>query len=66
MTNVLNILSPMFTAKDGIDQGDSISPLMWRIFYDPLLVAIQNESRLGYETEILWPHNVREKRTWKP
>ena len=32
-------LSPSFTAGDGLDQEDSIFPLMWHIFYDPLLIA---------------------------
>lgn len=31
-------LSDIFTAGDGIDQGKVISPLIWRIFYDPLLM----------------------------
>src|SRR6266496_70843 len=30
----------IITAGDRIDQGDSISPLLWRIFYDPLLSAV--------------------------
>ena len=29
-----------FIAGDGIDQGEVISLLMWRIFYNPLLVRI--------------------------
>ena len=33
-------LSPTLDAANGIDQGDSISPLLWRIFYDPLLSAL--------------------------
>jgi hypothetical protein len=32
--------SPTFVGGDGIDQSDAISPLLWRIFYDPLLIAI--------------------------
>src|SRR5215212_6614869 len=36
-----------FTGQDGIDQGETISPLLWRIFYDPLLCAIQDSGR-GY------------------
>ena len=43
-----NGLSEGFQAQDGIDQGEVISPLMWRIFYDPLLCRIQKTS-LGYE-----------------
>ena len=34
-------------AGDGIDQGEVLSPLIWRIFYDPLLCRIQ-EANLGY------------------
>jgi hypothetical protein len=30
-----------FVAKDRIDQSEVISPLIWRIFYDPLLSRIQ-------------------------
>jgi ribonuclease HI len=40
-------LTEPYTVHDGIDQGDSISPLLWRIFYDPLLDAV-NKSNLGY------------------
>lgn len=30
-----------FIAGDGIDQGEVISPLLWKIFYDPLLTEVQ-------------------------
>src|SRR5690348_12311070 len=43
ITNVGN--TKAFVAKDGIDQGEVISPLVWRIFYDPLLVAIQEQRK---------------------
>src|SRR5438477_10256399 len=35
--------TPEYTVEDGIDQGDTISPLLWRIFYDPLLTYINSE-----------------------
>lgn len=41
-------------AGDGIEQGEVISPLIWRIFYDPLLARIKDDSTLGYETEVHW------------
>ncbi len=41
-------LTEGFQAEDGIDQGEVISPLIWRIFYDPLLCRIQNTEK-GYE-----------------
>src|ERR1044071_2020837 len=33
----------------GIDQGEVICPLLWCIYYDPLLSFIQNNTTLGYE-----------------
>jgi len=33
---------------DGIEQGEVLSPLLWRIFYDPLLVRVQESAELGY------------------
>ena len=30
----------IFEIGDGIDQGKIYAPLLWRIFYDPLLIAI--------------------------
>ncbi|PKK70352.1 hypothetical protein RhiirC2_779805 [Rhizophagus irregularis] len=43
--------SSTFIGGDGIDQGDAILPLLWRIFYNPLLVAIQQacNQQQGYE-----------------
>ena len=32
----------------GIDQGEVISPLLWCIYYDPLLTRIQADRSLGY------------------
>ena len=34
-------LTDTVMAGDGIDQGETISPILWRIFYDPLLCKIQ-------------------------
>src|SRR2546423_10435348 len=31
----------------GIDQGEVISPLLWCIYYDPLLTKVQQSSHLG-------------------
>src|SRR5688500_2163362 len=43
--------SPVFEAGDGIDQGEAISPHLWRIFYDPLLTYIQQHTDLGFKHE---------------
>ena len=45
-------------AEDGLDQGETISPLLWRIFYDPLLSKIQNNKELGYIMETKWQPNL--------
>ena len=49
-------LSDPLTAGDGIDQGEVISPLVWRIFYDPLLSRIQQDDSFGYTMNVQWPH----------
>ena len=41
-------------AGDGLDQGETISPLLWRIFYDTLLNKIQEDTQLGYKMEVNW------------
>ena len=38
-------LTDIITGRDGIDQGETISPLLWCIFYDPLLCQIQKGRR---------------------
>ncbi|CAB4416101.1 unnamed protein product [Rhizophagus irregularis] len=59
--------SPTFIGGDGIDQGDTISPLLWRIFYDPLLVAIQQacNQQQGYEMVNTWPSDIQDRSTWQ-
>src|SRR5271170_4674461 len=41
-------LADPFTTDNGIDQGDVISPLIWRIVYDPLLTFISSKEHLGF------------------
>lgn len=48
-------LSPGFKTGDGIDQGETIFSLIWRIFYDPLLTRIHEDSTLGYILADHWP-----------
>ncbi|CAB5381878.1 unnamed protein product [Rhizophagus irregularis] len=48
-------LSKGFYAGDGIDQGETISPLIWRIFYDPLLTRIKDIPEVGYRLITQWP-----------
>ena len=45
-------LTEVITAGNRIEQGEVISPLIWRIFYDPLLTKIKKNTLLGYELEV--------------
>ena len=56
-------LTNPFVAEDGIDQGEVLSPLMWRVFYDPLLYKVQEEKGLGYIAEVRTPVDSR-RGTW--
>jgi hypothetical protein len=45
-------LTDSFNPKMGIEQGDSLSPLLWRIYYDPLLKRI-DKLKEGYTMEVM-------------
>jgi len=45
ITNVGNTNN--YTVHDEIDQGETIAPLLWRIYYDPLITKIA-EKHTGY------------------
>ena len=53
-TRIITVLglTEVITAGDGIEQGEVISPLIWRIFYDPLLTKVKKNTLLGYELEV--------------
>ncbi|EXX52053.1 hypothetical protein RirG_256390 [Rhizophagus irregularis DAOM 197198w] len=57
-------LSDGFTGNDRIDQGDALSPLLWRIFYDPLLIRIQQIKDSRYEMKVTWPNDINDPITW--
>ena len=40
-----------YKVQDGIDQGETISPLLWKIYYDPLISRIHKE-HTGYLSTI--------------
>ena len=51
--------SPTYKVEDGIDQGETYSPILWRIFYDPLLCEIQeSHQQEGYTMTHTWEHNI--------
>jgi hypothetical protein len=58
-------LSPQFIGLNGIDQGDAISPLLWKLFYDPLLAAIELNKHLGYKMVTHWPKDVNCRESWQ-
>src|SRR5947207_14018800 len=43
-----NGLSDPYKVKIGIDQGEVISPLLWVIYIDPLLVTLNNNNSTPY------------------
>src|SRR6185437_447746 len=44
--------------QNGIDQGETITPLLWRIYYDPLISYIYSNSS-GYIIETSWFTNLK-------
>ncbi len=50
-------LSEFYEVKIGIDQGEVISPLLWCIYFDPLLCEI-NDLHKGYTLTHKWMTNV--------
>ena len=51
-------MTPSYDVLVGIDQGEIISPLLWTIYYDPLLVEINDNPQFGYEMSHTWLPNV--------
>src|SRR5690242_942986 len=46
-------LTPSYDVQDGIDQGETITPLLWRIYYDPLISHIFKKYP-GYISTVKW------------
>ena len=40
-----------YVVQDGLDQGETHSPILWRIFYDPLLCAIKEIPDSSYNMQ---------------
>src|SRR5260363_70527 len=57
-------LTESIRVKEDIDQGEVISPLLWRIYFDPLLSYLR-ESRLGAKIEVEWPADLRKDQVRK-
>src|SRR6185437_7393071 len=52
----LGLTSP-YEVQDGIDQGETITPLFWRIYYDPLISKISH-TYTGYQSSVSWTCNI--------
>ncbi|KAF0553176.1 reverse transcriptase [Gigaspora margarita] len=67
-TRVLIAVGPTenIIASDSIKQGEVLFPLIWRIFYDPLIYRVQSNMNLGYTVLLKEPldlHNNSYKET---
>src|ERR1044071_8126897 len=56
-------LTNEFEAEDGLDQGEVISLLIWRIFYDPLLCMVNSTKDMGYQMTTNWPTDIAYNKT---
>jgi hypothetical protein len=57
-------LTPPYPVQDGIDQGETITPLFWRIYYDPLIHKIST-SYSGYTTSTTWTSHILQPNSHK-
>ena len=51
-------LTPSYPVHNGIDQGETITPLLWRIYYDPLISYIHAQVP-GYTLQSSWTTNLK-------
>ncbi|CAB5184954.1 unnamed protein product [Rhizophagus irregularis] len=54
-------LSDPYETKQGIIQGEIISPLLWVIYYDPMFAAINQSPYRGYNLQASLPQNIFRK-----
>ena len=54
-------LTQPYNIKNGIDQGETITPLLWRIYYDPLITQIAKTYK-GYNLEFLGLQILKQKK----
>ena len=52
----LGLTSP-YEVHDGIDQSETITPLFWQIYYDPLITKISS-SYTGYQSSVSWLSSI--------
>ena len=55
-------LTSPYQVQNGIDQGETITPLLWRIYYDPLISYIHSNFS-GYSASTTWLTNLKNSST---
>jgi hypothetical protein len=53
-------LTPSYPVQNGIDQGETITPLLWRIYYDPLISYIHSRYS-GYTMQTSWITSLKNR-----
>ena len=56
-------LSTPYQVLQGIDQGETISPLLWVVYYDPMFEAINKSNFGGYEITQHIPKSIHNRET---
>ena len=47
-------LTEEYNMKNGIDQGETMSLILWVIYYDPVLSKIKKQKGIGYRMKHKW------------
>ena len=53
-------LTSLYPVYNGIDQDETITPLLWKIYYDPLITLIHLQFT-GYSMQATWITNLKDK-----
>ena len=51
--------------NNGIDQGETMSPILWVIYYDPVFSMIKKQRGIGYKMEHKWKKDINSINTSK-
>ena len=54
-------LTDEYKMKNGIDQGETMSPILWVIYYDPVFSMIKKHKGIGYKMKHEWKQNTHTK-----
>ena len=54
-------LTDEYKMKNGIDQGETMSPILWVIYYDLVFSMIKKHKDIGYKMKHEWKQNTHTK-----